>query len=113
MKIIISPAKQMRVDTDTFACSTLPVFMEKTEILMQWIQGLSYEEQKKLWACNDKIARQNAERFAHMDLRQNLTPALLSYDGIQYTYMAPAALRMASMITCRIICGSCPVSTVW
>ena len=24
-----------------------------------------------------------------MDLRQNLTPALLSYDGIQYTYMAP------------------------
>ena len=55
--------------------------MEKTEILMQWIQRLSYEEQKKLWACNDKIPRQNAERFANMDLRQNLTPALLSYDG--------------------------------
>jgi cytoplasmic iron level regulating protein YaaA (DUF328/UPF0246 family) len=83
----------MRVDTDTFACSTLPVFMEKTEILMRWIQGLSYEEQKKLWACNDKIASQNAERFAHMDLRQNLTPALLSYDGIQYTYMAPAVFE--------------------
>ena len=81
MRIIISPAKQMRVDTDTFTCSTLPVFMEKTEILMQWIQRLSYEEQKKLWACNDKIPRQNAERFANMDLRQNLTPALLSYDG--------------------------------
>ena len=83
----------MRVDTDTFACSTLPVFMEKTEILMRWIQGLSYEEQKKLWACNDKIASQNAERFAHMDLRRNLTPALLSYDGIQYTYMAPAVFE--------------------
>ena len=93
MRIIISPAKQMRVDADTFACSTLPVFMEKTEILMRWIQGLSYEEQKKLWACNDKIASQNAERFAHMDLRQNLTPALLSYDGIQYTYMAPAVFE--------------------
>ena len=81
MRIIISPAKQMRVDTDTFTCSTLPVFMEKTEILMQWIQRLSYEEQKKLWAFSDKIARQNAERFENMDLRQNLTPALLSYDG--------------------------------
>ena len=46
MRIIISPAKHMRVDTDTFTCSTLPVFMEKTEILMQWIQRLSYEEQK-------------------------------------------------------------------
>lgn len=60
---------------------------------MHWIQGLSYKEQKKLWACNDKIASQNAERFTHMNLRQNLTPALLSYDGIQYTYMAPAVFE--------------------
>ena len=93
MKIIISPAKQMRVDTDVFTCSSLPVLMEKTEILMQWIRSLSYEEQKKLWACNDKIARQNAERFAHMDLGKSLTPAILSYDGIQYTYMAPAVFE--------------------
>ena len=47
--IIISPAKQMRVDTDSFACSTLPVFTEKTGILTGWIRSLSYEEQKKLW----------------------------------------------------------------
>ena len=93
MRIIISPAKQMQTDTDTFACSSLPVFMEKTKILMQWIRSLTYEEQKKLWACNDKIARQNAERFAHMDLQKNLTPALLAYDGIQYTYMAPAVFE--------------------
>ena len=93
MRIIISPAKQMREDTDTFACSEVPVFIEKTEILMHWIRSMSYEEQKKLWACNDKIARQNAERFAEMDLRKNLTPAILSYDGIQYTYMAPAVFE--------------------
>jgi len=93
MRIIISPAKQMRVDTDSFACKELPVFMDRTEVLMKWIQSLSYEEQKKLWVCNDKIARQNAERFAHMDLHKNLTPALLAYDGIQYTYMAPAVFE--------------------
>ena len=93
MRIIISPAKQMRIDTDLFTCSELPVFTEKTEILMRWIQSLSYEEQKKLWACSDKIARQNAERFEDMDLRKNLTPALLAYDGIQYTYMAPAVFE--------------------
>ena len=93
MRIIISPAKQMRVDTVSFPCSTLPHFIEKTEILMQWIRSLSYGEQKKLWVCNDKIARQNAERFTHMDLRKNLTPALLAYDGIQYTYMAPAVFE--------------------
>ena len=93
MRIIISPAKQMRTDTDVSATLTMPVFLEKTEILSRWIRSLSYEEQKKLWACNDKIARQNNERFAHMDLRRNLTPALLAYDGIQYTYMAPAVFE--------------------
>ena len=93
MRIIISPAKQMRVDTDSFACTELPTFMEKTEILKNWISGLTYEQQKALWACNDKIARQNAERFAHMDLHRNLTPAILAYDGIQYTYMAPAVFE--------------------
>lgn len=93
MRIIISPAKQMRVDTDAFACSGTPVFMDKTETLMNWIKRLTYEEQKKLWASNDKIAGQNALRFESMDLRRNLTPAILSYDGIQYTYMAPAVFE--------------------
>ena len=93
MRIIISPAKQMRVDTDTFACKEIPVFPEKTEILMKYISGLSYEEQKTLWACNDRIAGENAERFRNMDLRKGLTPAILAYDGIQYTYMAPAVFE--------------------
>ena len=93
MRIIISPAKQMRMDTDTFTCTEVPVFIEKIGILKDWISGLSYEEQKTLWACNDKIAKQNAERFADMDLHRNLTPALLAYDGIQYTYMAPAVFE--------------------
>lgn len=93
MRIIISPAKKMRVDTDTFACRTLPPFMEKTRILMEQIRSLSYEEQKALWGVNDKIARENAERFARMDPGKDLTPAILSYDGIQYTYMAPAVFE--------------------
>ena len=93
MRIIISPAKKMRTDTDQFAGGTLPVFMGKTEILMHFIRSLSFEEQKRLWACNDRIALQNTERFAHMDLRKDLTPALLAYDGIQYTYMAPAVFE--------------------
>ena len=36
MRRIISPAKQMRVDTDTFACSELPVLLDKTSILKDW-----------------------------------------------------------------------------
>ncbi len=93
MRIIISPAKQMRVDTDTFSCRETSVFMEKTRLLAEWIRGLSYKEQKMMWACSDSIARQNAERFADMDLQRKLTPAILAYDGIQYTYMAPAVFE--------------------
>ena len=93
MRIIISPAKKMRVDTDTFTCTEVPVFLEKTGILKDWIRSLSYEEQKALWACNDKIAKENSERFRTMDIGTALTPAILSYDGIQYTYMAPAVFE--------------------
>ena len=64
MRVIISPAKKMKVDTDTFLCRDLPVFLHKAEELLEWITALSYPEQKKLWACNDQIARKNAERFA-------------------------------------------------
>ena len=83
----------MRVDTDTLACNALPVYIDRAETLMGYIRGLSYAQQKALWACNDKIAGQNAERFACMNLRENLTPAILAYDGIQYTCMAPAVFE--------------------
>lgn len=89
MRIIISPAKKMNVDTDTFACQGLPVFIEKAETLKEYIKSLSYEEVKKLWGCNDKLAKLNYQRFQEMDLKKGLTPALISYEGIQYQYMAP------------------------
>ena len=65
MRIIISPAKKMRVDTDTFPAHELPVFMEKTEILKGWISGLSYSEQKQLFADGYRLkAGITSYRFA-------------------------------------------------
>ena len=93
MRIIISPAKQMKVDTDSFEPAGTPVFIDRAGLLKGWIQSLSYEEQKALWQCNDKIAELNSERYNTMDLSATFTPALLSYDGIQYTYMAPAVFE--------------------
>lgn len=89
MKIIISPAKKMNVDTDSLNYEEVPVFIDKTKEIMKWVQELSYDGAKKIWACNDKIAELNFGRFREMDLQRNLTPALLSYEGIQYQYMAP------------------------
>lgn len=89
MRIIISPAKKMKVDTDSLPWHDLPVYLSQTEEICQTMQGMSYEELKKLWNCSDSISVLNMERLANMNLRSNLTPALLAYEGIQYQYMAP------------------------
>ena len=93
MRIIISPAKKMNVDCETLEFCNLPVFMEETTKIMEWIKKLSFKDVQKLWGCNEKIAIQNYERFHNMSLTGNLTPAILSYDGIQYKYMAPTVFE--------------------
>lgn len=89
MKIIISPAKKMNTNTDLFLTASLPVFLGEATQLMEWMKKLSFSDAQKLWGCNDKIAALNYERFQQMDLKASLTPALISYEGIQYQYMAP------------------------
>ena len=41
LRIIISPAKQMRTDTDLCDCKELPVCVEQAEILKDWICSLT------------------------------------------------------------------------
>lgn len=93
MRIIISPAKKMNVETDLMQARGFPPFMEETEVLKDYIRGLSYTEARRLWGCNDKIAELNYRRFEDMELRRRPTPALLSYEGIQYQYMAPSVFE--------------------
>lgn len=93
MRIILSPAKQMISNTDILDSSGLPVFLGQAEEILDYLRGLSYEEAKRLWACNDKLARLNYERLFCADLRRGLTPAILSYDGIAFKYMAPAVFE--------------------
>ncbi len=89
MKIIISPAKKMNVDTDTYQVTGLPVFLEDTKLLMDEIRRLTFEQAKELWKCNDKLAQLNYDRFRSMDVERCLTPAVLTYEGLQYQHMAP------------------------
>jgi hypothetical protein len=93
MRIIISPAKKMNVDDDSLKFIDLPVFLKESIIIKEWMQSLSYEESKKLWGCNEKLAKQNYERLKDMNLRNCLTPAILAYEGIQYQYMAPSVFE--------------------
>ena len=93
MKIILSPAKKMNVDTDSVEHIGVPVFLEQTEKILGWLRRQSQEDLKKLWKCNDKIAEQNFERLENMNLNERLTPAVLSYEGLAYQYMAPAVFE--------------------
>ena len=94
MKIILSPAKKMIVDTDNIAPVELPVFIDKTAEVLSWMKSKSKEELKTIWKCNDKIAEQNFNRLEKMDLYSRLTPAVLAYEGIAFQYMAPSVFEI-------------------
>ena len=95
MKILISPAKKMRSDPDTPAPEALPALLPETERLLAALRAMTPGELQALWRCSDVIAAQNLERLRDMDLRRQLTPALLSYVGLQYQYMAPGVLEQS------------------
>lgn len=95
MKFIISPAKKMRTDRDFLEPTALPRFLPQAERLKNHLASLPLPALQRLLAANDAIAAQNYERYQTMDLRRNLTPALLAYDGIQYQYMAPQVFEAA------------------
>lgn len=93
MRIIISPAKKMRADTDGLEPLGLPRFLPEAERLLSVLRSMTPRELQALWKCSDPIAALNAERLRRMDLRGQLTPAILSYEGIQYQYMAPGVFE--------------------
>ena len=93
MKIILSPAKKMITDTDSIAPVGLPEFIDRTAEILSWLKSQSKEELKSIWQCKDKIAEQNFNRLENMDLYNMLTPAVLSYEGIAFQYMAPSVFE--------------------
>lgn len=97
MRIIISPAKKMNIDTDSLPYDRLPQFLEQAEQLLYCLQSMDYTGLKALWRCSDAIAAREYERLKQMELRRLLTPALLSYDGIQYQYMAPGVFENSQL----------------
>lgn len=85
------------MDTDSFEVTGVPGFIDDTIILMHEIQSLSMSEGKALWKCNDKLAELNYKRYKDMDLMHRLTPAVITYEGLQYQYMAPKVLTTEAL----------------
>ena len=79
----------MKIDRETYEVKSQPNFLDEAKILMKEIKKLSFDNAKSLWKCNDNLAELNFRRFAEMDLEKDLTPAVFSYEGIQYKNMGP------------------------
>ena len=97
MRLIISPAKKMNTDTDTAPYRDLPAYLDRAEYLMEYIRSLDYTRCKVIWKCSDRLAELNWRRFQEMDLMRALTPAVLSYEGLQYQHLAPGVLEDSAL----------------
>lgn len=89
MKIIISPAKQMKTANDFMKAESLPPLLDKTEQLLARMQEFDRADLKELFRANDRITEENYLRYQSMDLRNGLSPAVLTYRGLAFSNMAP------------------------
>lgn len=91
----------MNINTDEPFETTMPVFIEEAKLLRDRLKAMEYGELKKLWQCNDRIAEENFLRLKELELDKNMTPAVLSYEGIQYQYMAPQVFSKKQWVYVR------------
>lgn len=89
MKIIISPAKKMKINNSFLSPKGLPIYLNQAQELYKYLEKMNSLDLKKLFLSNDKIAYENYLRYKTFEFKDNLTPAILAYDGIMYKYMAP------------------------
>ena len=112
MRIILSPAKKMRVDDDLAPVGT-PVYLPWAIQLLNYLKSLSYEELQKLWACSDKIAQENYDRLQNMKLDDARTPAFFPMMALHFSTWRRPFLRLLSFGMSRNIFAFCPASMVY
>lgn len=65
-------------------------FIDETNELYSYLQSLTFDNLQRLYKCNASIAKENYQ-LLHSS-QKTLTPAIFSYNGIQYTYISPNSL---------------------
>ena len=93
MRIIISPAKNMSQNNKELEYNSLPIFLEDTKKILSTLREKNQSELQNIWKCNDKLLEENIQRIKNMDLTKNLTPAILTYEGMVFKHLIPAVLE--------------------
>ena len=97
MKFIIAPAKKMVVAQDDFPVQSQPQFRDQAAWLLRHMQQLTRAEAQTLWHTSEKLTGAAYEQLQTSDVTARQSPAIFSYVGIQYQYMAPDLLDDAGL----------------
>lgn len=113
LQVIISPAKQMRAAQDAFEVLGIPPFVRETTRLHRALLDIERNEgsgglqapwnvsDRLLTACLDTLHEfmpvlSDAD-LADPDIARRISPAVMSYHGIQYQSMAPEVMDAAQL----------------
>lgn len=91
MKIIISPAKKMRISEDHDFSLLHPIFQSEHDELLNRLLNKNKDELLHLYQCSEKTLEpvwQNLQ-LQKEGIALPKSPALLTYEGIAFQYMAP------------------------
>ena len=113
LQVVISPAKQMRTAQDAFDVWGIPPFAHQTARLHQALLGIEHEDGaaglQALWNVSDRLLTTCLDTLhefmpvlsdadlADSGIARHLSPAVMSYHGIQYQSMAPEVMDTAQL----------------
>lgn len=102
MKIIISPAKSIQVQSlDTVRQFTTPIFLKETESLVKKLKKMSSKKLQKMMNISVEIADLNVDRFENWELplkeTEVIQPAIASFTGEVYRGLDAASMDAETM----------------
>lgn len=97
LMFVVSPAKRMDLVEGPPFARTRPAFLADAQRLASELRSLGYDAARDIWRCSDSLAKPNWERLSTMreDMAKEprlLSPAVLTYVGIQYQHLAPQVM---------------------
>lgn len=102
MKIIISPAKSIQVQSlDTVRQFTTPIFLKETESLVKKLKKMSSKKLQTMMNISVEIADLNVDRFENWELplkeTEVIQPAIASFTGEVYRGLDAASMDAETM----------------
>lgn len=114
IQVIVSPAKKMRAagagtPADDVVPTAIPPFPSASARLTERLKAMGRDELKALWHTSDKLTDECRKDLETLEMPQSweqaktpafarhLTPAILTYDGIQFRSMAPEVLDAGAL----------------